>query len=169
MNVLYIHVMTNLSYLNLLKIGCLFWGNKDIYLKISIWDIITVVCFVFNFGTKHINSNSFVTCIDDKSYSFISYSYLEKSCIETIRRIQLYTQSLERYGKSPYLYPLYGLGELPQGFARWVICWLGTWLWFSIKDVRLEFDLINRFVCWFSLEWKRYVRTVGYIYMYIYI
>ncbi|PIK54484.1 rab GDP-dissociation inhibitor, partial [Apostichopus japonicus] len=45
-------------------------------------------------------------------------SYLEKSCIETIRRIQLYTQSLERYGKSPYLYPLYGLGELPQGFAR---------------------------------------------------
>ena len=23
-----------------------------------------------------------------------------------------------RYGKSPYLYPLYGLGELPQAFAR---------------------------------------------------
>lgn len=29
-----------------------------------------------------------------------------------------YSESIQRYGKSPYLYPLYGLGELPQGFAR---------------------------------------------------
>lgn len=28
------------------------------------------------------------------------------------------SESIQRYGKSPYLYPLYGLGELPQGFAR---------------------------------------------------
>ena len=33
-------------------------------------------------------------------------------------RCKLYSESLARYGKSPYLYPLYGLGELPQGFAR---------------------------------------------------
>jgi Rab GDP dissociation inhibitor len=26
---------------------------------------------------------------------------------------------MARYGKSPYIYPLYGLGELPQGFARY--------------------------------------------------
>jgi RAB protein geranylgeranyltransferase component A len=38
--------------------------------------------------------------------------------MEPIKRIKLYTESLARYGKSPYLYPLYGLGELPQGFAR---------------------------------------------------
>jgi Rab GDP dissociation inhibitor len=38
--------------------------------------------------------------------------------IETVRRIRLYSSSLARYGRSPYLYPLYGLGELPQGFAR---------------------------------------------------
>ena len=30
----------------------------------------------------------------------------------------LFSESIQRYGKSPYLYPLYGLGELPQGFAR---------------------------------------------------
>lgn len=46
-------------------------------------------------------------------------SYLEKPVIESIKRIKLYSESLARYGKSPYLYPLYGLGELPQGFARY--------------------------------------------------
>ena len=45
-------------------------------------------------------------------------SYLRKPAEETIMRCKLYSESLARYGKSPYLYPLYGLGELPQGFAR---------------------------------------------------
>ncbi len=44
--------------------------------------------------------------------------YLTRPCWETVKRIKLYSDSLARYGKSPYLYPLYGLGELPQGFAR---------------------------------------------------
>lgn len=37
--------------------------------------------------------------------------YLNKPALVTIRRIKLYSDSLARYGKSPYLYPLYGLGE----------------------------------------------------------
>ena len=44
--------------------------------------------------------------------------YVRKPALETIKRIRLYSESLARYGKSPYLYPMYGLGELPQGFAR---------------------------------------------------
>ena len=31
-------------------------------------------------------------------------------------------------GKSPYLYPLYGLGELPQGFARLSAIYGGTYM-----------------------------------------
>ena len=35
---------------------------------------------------------------------------------------------MARYGKSPYLYPLYGLGELPQGFARLSAIYGGTYM-----------------------------------------
>uniref|UniRef100_A0A3P8UQB1 Zgc:112334 n=1 Tax=Cynoglossus semilaevis TaxID=244447 RepID=A0A3P8UQB1_CYNSE len=47
-----------------------------------------------------------------------SDSYLDQPCVETIRRVRLYSESLSRHNSSPYLYPVYGLGELPQGFAR---------------------------------------------------
>ncbi|EFX87450.1 rab GDP dissociation inhibitor beta-like [Daphnia pulex] len=54
--------------------------------------------------------------------------YLAKPCYDTIRRIKLYSDSLARYGKSPYLYPMYGLGELPQGFARLSAIYGGTYM-----------------------------------------
>ena len=57
-------------------------------------------------------------CISMNQCVFLLNSYLEKPALESIKRIKLYSESLARYGKSPYLYPLYGLGELPQGFAR---------------------------------------------------
>lgn len=47
---------------------------------------------------------------------------------ETIERIRLYVNSMARYGKSPYIYPLYGLGELPQGFARLSAIYGGTYM-----------------------------------------
>jgi len=50
------------------------------------------------------------------------------SCTAAIKALQLYYQSLSSYGKSPYLYPLYGLGELPQGFARLSAVYGGTYM-----------------------------------------
>jgi Rab GDP dissociation inhibitor len=47
---------------------------------------------------------------------------------ETVNRIRLYVNSMARYGKSPYIYPLYGLGELPQGFARLSAIHGGTYM-----------------------------------------
>jgi Rab GDP dissociation inhibitor len=47
---------------------------------------------------------------------------------ETVERIRLYANSMARYGKSPYIYPLYGLGELPQGFARLSAIYGGTYM-----------------------------------------
>jgi Rab GDP dissociation inhibitor len=50
------------------------------------------------------------------------------NCWETIQRIKLYNDSLSHYGKSPYLYPLYGLGDLPQAFARLSAIYGGTYM-----------------------------------------
>lgn len=42
--------------------------------------------------------------------------YMRQPALPTVKRIQLYYQSLTRFEglKSPYIYPMYGLGELPQ-------------------------------------------------------
>ena len=54
--------------------------------------------------------------------------YLQKDCKDTIAKMKLYCDSIARYGNSPYLYPLYGLGELPQGFARLSAIYGGTYM-----------------------------------------
>jgi len=54
--------------------------------------------------------------------------YLRKSARDTVERIRLYVDSLARYQKSPYIYPLYGLGELPQAFARLSAIYGGTYM-----------------------------------------
>jgi Rab GDP dissociation inhibitor len=43
-------------------------------------------------------------------------SYLTTPAIDTVHRLRLYAESVLRYGNSPYIYPLYGLAEMPQGF-----------------------------------------------------
>jgi Rab GDP dissociation inhibitor len=54
--------------------------------------------------------------------------YKKEKFAQTHKRILLYSDSIQRYGKSPYLYPLYGLGELPQGFARLSAIYGGTYM-----------------------------------------
>ena len=45
--------------------------------------------------------------------------FLNEPALDTVKRMKLYAESLARFqGGSPYIYPLYGLGELPQAFAR---------------------------------------------------
>jgi len=38
--------------------------------------------------------------------------------LDCISRLQLYAWSLSRFEKSPYIYPVWGLGGLPEGFSR---------------------------------------------------
>ncbi|BFZ10611.1 hypothetical protein BsWGS_13650 [Bradybaena similaris] len=59
---------------------------------------------------------------------FRNDKYMLEPCGDLVKRCRLYSESLARYGKSPYLYPLYGLGELPQGFARLSAIYGGTYM-----------------------------------------
>jgi len=59
---------------------------------------------------------------------YTSYDWQERKAVETINRTKLYIDSLRHYGKSPYLYPIYGLGDLPQGFARLSAIYGGTYM-----------------------------------------
>ncbi|KAK9766508.1 Rab GDP dissociation inhibitor alpha [Basidiobolus ranarum] len=59
---------------------------------------------------------------------YLDNDYLKKPAREAYERIVLYMSSMARYGKSPYIYPLYGLGELPQGFARLSAIYGGTYM-----------------------------------------
>jgi len=55
-------------------------------------------------------------------------AWLKETSGTTIARIMLYFDSLSHYGKSPYLYPIYGLGDLPQAFARLSAVYGGTYM-----------------------------------------
>lgn len=74
--------------------------------------------------------------LDKSTQDFIGHAvalhrddtYKSRGCAETILKAQLYADSVQRYGSSPYLYPLYGLGELPQGFARLSAIYGGTYM-----------------------------------------
>jgi len=48
--------------------------------------------------------------------------------IECLGKIQLYANSLARYEKSPYIYPVWGLGGLPEGFSRLAAVHGGTYM-----------------------------------------
>ena len=49
---------------------------------------------------------------------FVSQEYLQRPAIELIEALKLYSISLQSYGSSPYIYPMYGLGGLPEAFSR---------------------------------------------------
>jgi len=49
---------------------------------------------------------------------FPNKDYLEGPASDLVKRAQLYANSVARYGNSPYIYPKWGLGGLPEGFSR---------------------------------------------------
>jgi len=49
---------------------------------------------------------------------YLDDSYLTQPAKDLVERIKLYVYSLSRYGNSPYIYPVWGLGGLPEGFSR---------------------------------------------------
>jgi Rab GDP dissociation inhibitor len=54
--------------------------------------------------------------------------FIQRAGIETIEKIKLYMDSHGRYGDSPFIYPIYGLGGIPEGFSRMCAIHGGTFM-----------------------------------------
>ncbi|RXH74183.1 hypothetical protein DVH24_028904 [Malus domestica] len=86
--------------------------------------------------------------LDDNTVDFIGHAlalhrddrYLNEPALDTVKRMKLYAESLARFqGGSPYIYPLYGLGELPQAFARLSAVYGGTYM-LNKPECKVEFN-----------------------------
>ena len=55
-------------------------------------------------------------------------AYLVEPALPTIQKMNLYLESHGRYGDSPFLYPLYGVGGLPEAFSRLCAIHGGTYM-----------------------------------------
>eukprot|EP00558_Chaetoceros_sp_UNC1202_P001656 CAMPEP_0197259688 /NCGR_PEP_ID=MMETSP1429-20130617/83642_1 /TAXON_ID=49237 /ORGANISM="Chaetoceros sp., Strain UNC1202" /LENGTH=468 /DNA_ID=CAMNT_0042723899 /DNA_START=56 /DNA_END=1462 /DNA_ORIENTATION=- len=83
----------------------------------------------------------------DDTHEFISHAmclqtdnaHLHEPALQTVLELQIYCYSLARYGTSPYIYPVYGLGGLPEGFSRLCAIHGGTFM--LNRDIdEIEFD-----------------------------
>jgi Rab GDP dissociation inhibitor len=74
--------------------------------------------------------------LDPNTQSFMGHAmalhrtdeYLSQPALKTVMKFVLYASSVAAHGNSPYLYPLYGLGDLPQAFARLSAVYGGTFM-----------------------------------------
>lgn len=71
-----------------------------------------------------------------ETHEFISHAmclqtddtHLDEPALPTVKELKTYMYSLTRYGTSPYIYPVYGLGGLPEGFSRLCAIHGGTFM-----------------------------------------
>ena len=74
--------------------------------------------------------------LEDNTIDFIGHSialynndqYLDRPAADCLEKIQLYMDSIGRYGDHPFLYPVYGLGGIPEGFTRFCAIHGGTYM-----------------------------------------
>ena len=59
---------------------------------------------------------------------YVDDTYLEKPAAPALENMALYLDSIGRYGDSPFLYPIYGLGGLPEAFSRLCAIHGGTYM-----------------------------------------
>ena len=72
---------------------------------------------------------------------FTDDAYLRKPALGLIEALQLYSLSLQSYGNSPYIYPCYGLGGLPESFSRLAAIHGGTFMLNrSVDEVLFDAD-----------------------------
>jgi Rab GDP dissociation inhibitor len=64
--------------------------------------------------------------LEDNTIDFIGHAvalhtddtFLNRPAIDSMRKIKVYLDSFGRFGNSPFIYPIYGLAGIPEGFSR---------------------------------------------------
>ncbi len=72
-------------------------------------------------------------------------SFINRPAIEVYQKIILYMNSMGAYGDSPFIYPIYGLAGIPEGFSRKCALYGGTFMLDKNVD-KFIFDENNK-VC----------------------
>eukprot|EP01013_Petalomonas_cantuscygni_P012681 TRINITY_DN2661_c0_g5_i1.p1 TRINITY_DN2661_c0_g5~~TRINITY_DN2661_c0_g5_i1.p1 ORF type:complete len:494 (+),score=155.37 TRINITY_DN2661_c0_g5_i1:86-1567(+) len=70
--------------------------------------------------------------------------YLRRPAIETVKKLQLYLDSQMRFSSSPYVYPMYGLGDIPQAFSRLCAVFGGEFM-LNQPQVKVHLDDAQKF------------------------
>ena len=74
--------------------------------------------------------------LQDNTVDFVGHAvalytnddFLQQKAITTIEKMQLYFNSFGRYGNSPFIYPVWGLSGLAEGFSRLCSLYGGTYM-----------------------------------------
>lgn len=87
---------------------------------------------------KKMTAREYMKNLDPSTQTFIGHAmalepddtYLDRTATELISKMELYGNSISKFKdqNSPYLYPMYGLGDLPQAFARLCAVWGGIYM-----------------------------------------
>jgi len=59
---------------------------------------------------------------------YVSDDFMRMSSHDVMMKIKLYMDSIGLYGDSPFIYPIYGIGGIPEGFSRLCAIYGGTYM-----------------------------------------
>jgi len=85
--------------------------------------------------------------LEDSTIDFLGHAvalytteeFMNTPAIEVIRKMQLYMDSVGRFGDSPFIYPMYGLAGIPESFARKCAVNGGTFMLnVDITDIKVD-------------------------------
>jgi len=74
--------------------------------------------------------------LDENTNDFLGHAvalyttddYIKQPALQTIEKLKLYANSMDTFGSSPFIYPIYGLAGIPEGFSRKCAVHGGTYM-----------------------------------------
>lgn len=70
---------------------------------------------------EYLNTKNLTPIVQHYVVQAIAMATEKTSCTDGVNRTKHFLNSLGRYGNTPFLWPMYGSGELPQCFCRYAL------------------------------------------------